>query len=226
MFQVNAGRYYKNLTDDTVIGSSTHHTIGAMVIQFIYTGERVSKEALSQLFTLEGRGENVGLWAARTVVEMHSGRVRVCAGAPGGAVFVIELPMSRVGVRDGPHVSSDSSESPSVDPPNQPLPHVLPHSLAHVLDPAEDELAVAAHNQRTHDNDLFEHSMPPPPVTLVLNPPPSHLVVMMQRLSRDSGPCSRMSFSNTESRMDPRYPALDPDLDLDEEHPTHPDWAV
>ena len=87
------------------------YTVGALVLQLAYTGERMqAADTLQRMLGVEGQGEYVGLWAATTIVTIHGGSVRVVArhrssnssssgggddGGDGGAVVVVELPMSR-----------------------------------------------------------------------------------------------------------------------------------
>ena len=107
-----------------------------MTIQFVcVTGERCTVDALARLFTLDAlssddvtaMGERLNLWAAKTEVEMHGGKLAAYPvhhepSAPGaaaaagddGVVFVVELPMSRPAMGDTPPtVRSEVVASPT-----------------------------------------------------------------------------------------------------------------
>ena len=90
---------------------------GALIIQIFHSSANVSSDELASIFSLDtgssqenetlvtatgGEHERgVGAWAARTVLELLKGSVAVYPSrigtASSGAVFVLELPMNRMG---------------------------------------------------------------------------------------------------------------------------------
>ncbi len=181
------------------------------MVQFIYTGEHVSREALSQLFTLEGRGEHVMLWAAKTVVEMHGGSVHAYAGATGGAVLVIELPMSRAESAVGRPFPTPSAAGLQDIMLNQTLNQNLNQNLHRSQNDqpnpqrVNDLVAAAFDGQVYADGHSYEQVIAAATATApgAMAGLPLPGAVVMDRLSRGSERVSRMSFSNTGSGLDP-----------------------
>lgn len=208
-FQGTADRYYDGVSRDST-ASSTHP--GAMVIQFMYTGEHLLEEAL---FTLEG--EHVVLWAAKTVVEMHGGSVYVHAGARGGAMLVIELPMNRAANHSSNvsllpaanldrQVRADEFGNQSIlatiaSPPARPVVVVMPR-LSEDSGPIS-KFSYFSLDRQVHADEPGDERVLWTPAAEIIASPPARPVAVMARLSVDSGPVSQMSFSNTEVGLDP-----------------------
>ena len=151
-------------------------------MQFIcVTGERCTVDALARLFTLDAlssddvtaMGERLNLWAAKTEVEMHGGKLAAYPAhhepsAPGaaaaagddGVVFVVELPMSRPAMGDTP-------------------PTVRSEVVASPTNPRGDAVAPFADDDDDDDGDRE---------SIVYMPAFPHHVVMA-RLSNSEGGC-------------------------------------
>jgi hypothetical protein len=143
---------------------------GALVIQLAFTGARASKVS-PELFTLRdlstesatvtATGERLGLWAAKTVVDMHGGNVRAylsegSANTSASTIFVVELPMSQ----DVNLNVSGKSFTNSSRPLLEGHPHRY-HRNADAMDVSQsDVLGIAT---GVHHNNLYADKFNPQP---------------------------------------------------------------
>ncbi len=81
--------------------TTSQNTMGAVEIRVSDTGSGIHPDHLPRLFdpffsTKEvGRGVGLGLSVSYGIIKQHRGRIYVDATAPGGATFVIELPVAK-----------------------------------------------------------------------------------------------------------------------------------
>jgi signal transduction histidine kinase len=95
----------------------TAHRPGAVRLEVTDTGEGLSPEECSRLFTpyytTKRHGTGLGLAIVQSVVSDHSGRIEVESAPGAGATFRIELPMEQ---KNSQEKESLAGEKP-VDPP-------------------------------------------------------------------------------------------------------------